>query len=230
MDTARDPVHDGRVQRDDFAAFLRSVRTRLAGAVGPALAAEGVGSWRRLGRDQANAVVGRVFERAGPTISEQYERVLRLAIDRPWPRRWRAREVGTVAVGGIAAAEGALTFGTGGWGIVGGTVTAIMNGLIETYLAASILVHRHRDAGREPSVEDLKATLARTWANPKELFSVQGRIAGGEFMGALLDRLRENVTEELVGSVFVVGASVAAVRRAWAGLKMIETAPLDQDR
>jgi hypothetical protein len=136
----------------------------------------------------------------------------------------RPRGAGAAATGVLGLAESALTYGHPIGGIAGAVATAITNGLLQTYLGASVLVHRLRDAGEEPAVDRINEILARAWADEKTSPTFRSQIPAvqEELIGALLEHLKEGVTEEVVGSLLIVGGAIAATRRTWRGVKALE--------
>jgi|SRR5579872_7118391 len=223
---------------DETLRFFRAVRAKLAGRARTVLGDERVARLRKRGRSEAKRVVDKFFEHAHDQIAAQHERVIKRAIEKPFRPSGRPRYSGTAAAGTLGLMESVLTYGHPIGGIAGAVATAVTNGLLQTFLGASVVVKRMREAGREPTVATVNSFLAKTWGEPSPLFRREGfatdqqvrrqAIASEEeVVGALLDHLKEGVTEEVVGALLVVMGSATAMRRTWKGIKELEVAPLD---
>ena len=127
-----------------------------------------------------------------------------LAVARPLASDERSRLPEAVAVGSGAGAAGAeglsiLALGASGMGAVGfvlGLLTQLVAEMVETWVAASVRVHRYRAAGRSPDASMIAADLGDLGGFPL------GRGYGG---GALAVFLAEQLAAR-TGRRFVRGA------------------------
>lgn len=171
-----------------------------------------VQGWRRLPEAKVRSLVEKFFSgRTLEKISKCHEWLVQLAITRPYPGAARPAGAGKAAAGVLASGEALATYGHPLGGLAGGLTVATLNGLIQTYLGASVLVQRMRALGTEPTREKLYLLLAKAWGKwpqgddraesrgftTRQVGPAQAEIIGEE----LLDLMKEQVADEMVGLV-----------------------------